>query len=399
MPGAEARGSIYQLKGGAVGIRYRDATGQLRRKSPFPNRTAARTWFREQVAPELRGEAPAPSELCLSELVELYLQRHAAGVRPRTIETLRERLVHAERAFGDIRLRDLQHMSGDIASWQARLPERSRYGVVQALRQCLSAAVRWGLMQSNPATAAGRNRQPSPRTIRTYTRTELQAIGAEMSPMYATLPMFAAATGLRPEELFALERRDIDRRARVLTVRQTLSGGELVELGKTDGSRRQVPLSQRALDALDGVPPRLDSPLIFPAPKGGPVNIGNWRRRQWTPAIEAAGIARPARPYDTRATFISDALSSGRARVHRREDRRDIGPHDRALLRAPARRRHGRYRRAPGRPGCRSGVGRVCRMSATRANARRRHPTFSQRTWDGSDGTRTRDLRRDRPAL
>jgi integrase len=188
---------------------------------------------------------------------------------------------------------------------------RSRYGVVQALRQALAAAVRWGYMASNPATRAGRNRQPSPRTIRTYSRVELTRLGLEMPAAYASLPAFAAATGLRPEELFALERRDVDRRRRILTVTRTISDGEVVELAKTDGSRRQVPLSARALDALDAIPPRLDGPLVFPAPRGGLVNLDNWRRRLWAPAVEAAGIARPARPYDLRATFISDALAAG----------------------------------------------------------------------------------------
>jgi hypothetical protein len=65
-------------------------------------------------------------------VVEVYLTRHAATVRPRTITTLRERLAHAVRAFGDVPLRDLERMSGDLATWQARLPERSSYGVVQA---------------------------------------------------------------------------------------------------------------------------------------------------------------------------------------------------------------------------------------------------------------------------
>jgi len=79
----------------------------------------------------------------------------------------------------------------------------------------------------------------------------------ELSPMYAPLPAFAAATGLRPEEWQALERRDVDRRSAILTVRQTISSGAVIELGKTERSRRQVPLSRRAVAALDALPPRL----------------------------------------------------------------------------------------------------------------------------------------------
>lgn len=40
--------------------------------------------------------------------------------------TLRERLAHAEAVFGAVPLRDLERMSGELASWQAGLPERSR---------------------------------------------------------------------------------------------------------------------------------------------------------------------------------------------------------------------------------------------------------------------------------
>jgi hypothetical protein len=41
-------------------------------------------------------------------------------------------------------LRDLERVSGELASWFVILPHGSRYGVVQALRQTLEAAVRWG---------------------------------------------------------------------------------------------------------------------------------------------------------------------------------------------------------------------------------------------------------------
>jgi hypothetical protein len=60
-----------------------------------------------------------------------------------------------------------------------------------------------------------------------------------------------------------------------------VSDGEVVELSKTSVSRRQVPLTRRALAALDALPARLDTPLIFPAPKGGLLNLDNFRRREW----------------------------------------------------------------------------------------------------------------------
>jgi integrase len=97
----------------------------------------------------------------------------------------------------------------------------------------------------------------------------------------------------------------------VLSVRRTVSSGAVVDLAKTTGSRRQVPISRRALEALDLLPARLDTPLLFPSPAGGLLNLDNFRRREWAPAIEAAGIPAPARIYDLRSTFASNALAGG----------------------------------------------------------------------------------------
>ena len=305
------RGQAVRLGPNRWGLRFYDAAGKRRRKSPFPSKSAALAYYRDVIEPGLRGEEPAPAESTLGEFVPLYLERHAAGVRPRTIQALRQRLGYATRAFGDVPLGDLERMSGELAAWRTTLPERSRYDVTRALRQALEAAVRWGHMDRNPAKLAGRNPQPPPRPVRAYSYEELDAIAAELSTRYRPLPAFAAATGLRPEEWQALERRDVDRAAGVLTVRRTVSSGEVVEIAKTARSRRQVPLSPRALEAIDALPPRLDSRYLIPALRGGVFDLANFRRREWGPAIEAAGIAKPARIYDLRSTFASNALAAG----------------------------------------------------------------------------------------
>jgi integrase len=208
-------------------------------------------------------------------------------------------------------LRELERMASEIAGWRAALPERAGHGIAQALRQVLDAGVRWGHLRQNPAKLAGANPQPPPRSVRPFTRAEVEAIAAELRPAYRPLPIFAAATGLRPEEWQALERRDIDRAGGVLTVRRTVSGGEVVELAKTGRSRRQVPLSRRAMTALNELPVRLGTPLVFPAPGGALINLDNFRRREWAPAVQAAGIRTPARIYDLRSTFATEALAVG----------------------------------------------------------------------------------------
>jgi integrase len=305
------RGQAYRLGSNRWGLRYYDAKGVRRRKSPFASKSAALAHYRDVVEPQLRGEPTSRSDITLTDFVTLYLDRHSADVRPRTVATLNERLRHVQRRFGQVPLRELERMIDEIAAWQAKQPPGARYGRVQALRQTLEAAVRWGYISSNPAKIAGRNRQPAPRTIRAFTRVELDSVAAELSHMYAPLPVFAASTGLRPEEWQALERGDIDRRAGVANVRRTVSSGGLVELGKTSRSRRQVPLSPRALAALEALPARLDVPLLFPSPAGSLLRLDNFRYREWTPAIESSGVRKPARLYDLRSTFASNALAAG----------------------------------------------------------------------------------------
>lgn len=87
---------------------------------------------------------------------------------------------------------------------------------------------------------------------------------------------------------------------------------------KTIRSRREVPLTAAAVQALETVPPRLDSRYVFTTTRNvpglgepGPFDVANFRRREWGPAIDAAAITKPARLYDLRSTFASNALAAG----------------------------------------------------------------------------------------
>jgi integrase len=192
-------------------------------------------------------------------------------------------------------------MADEVAAFAATLPDRYRYSVVSALRQTVEAGVRWGYLVKNPAKLAGRNPQPPPRGARVYTPGELKALVEELDARDGAAVRFAAATGLRPAEWAQLERRDVDRKRRVVQVRGT----------KTARSRREVPLTAAAIAALDDVPARIDSTYVFASIRGGSFDLHNFRNRIWGPAVDAAGIVKPARLYDLRSTFASNALAAG----------------------------------------------------------------------------------------
>lgn len=153
---AQQQGQVYRTSTG-YGIRWYDESGRRRRRSGFKSRSEARHWYEEVERPRLRGDIARPAEMTFADLVDRYLTTHAAGREASTITTLRERLAYAVRAFGTVKLGQLERMTVEMADWRTTLPEGSRYGIVQALRQTLEAGIRWGLMSRNPAKLAGSN--------------------------------------------------------------------------------------------------------------------------------------------------------------------------------------------------------------------------------------------------
>jgi len=122
--------------------------------------------------------------------------------------------------------------------------------------------------------------------------------------------VFAAATGLRPSELFALEHGDVDRAADVVQIRRAYANGR-VKQTKTRLSRRAVPLQAIALEALDQLRPRRESSLLFPNARGGHLDFRNFNRRRWKPVQKSVGIEPLRDLYDLRHTYATFALRAG----------------------------------------------------------------------------------------
>jgi integrase len=247
------------------------------------------------------------AQITLGELAEEYLAQHEA--EPRTIAKLRWLLAKATAAFGDRRVVDLR--SEEIGAWRTTLPEGHRFEATQALRQALNRAVAWKIIDSNPAKVGvdnPRRQHPEKRPFESWV--EINALAEQLGPIYGPMVVFAAATGLRPSEWIALEQRDLDRDTSVVYVRRAFAHGRLKK-PKTRRSLRAVPLQAIALDALVRLPARAYTPLLFPAPRGGYLDLHNFRRRAWKPAQQAAGIEPLRRPYDLRHTFATFALRAG----------------------------------------------------------------------------------------
>ena len=201
----------------------------------------------------MRGETPAEA-LTFDEFCDRFLERYAAIRTPGSVQTLAWRLARARKKFGDTKLAELRR--GEIAAWEAGLPVRFRHAIMRAFRQVLAAAVEWGYVTQN-AAVTGRNPAPSVLERAVLEPAEVEQLSAEMRSPFGAAVIVCAWAYLRPAELLGLERGDVGE-------------GELRVRGtKTLRSLRSTPLPLRAREALDELPPRLDTRLLFPSPSGG----------------------------------------------------------------------------------------------------------------------------------
>ncbi|HKY12565.1 MAG TPA: site-specific integrase [Gaiellaceae bacterium] len=239
--------------------------------------------------------------------MEVYLAQH--DVEQVTLEKLRWLLGKAVAVFGDRLVGELR--SEEIASWRIALSAGYRFDATQALRQVLARAVVWGMIDVNPAKLGVDNPQRRRREQRPFESwAELDAVAANLARRYRPMVIFAAATGLRPAEWLALEWRDVDLEARVVYVHRSFTKGRL-KCPKTEASRRAVPLQTIAHDAIAQQPSSRQSTLVFPAQRGGYLDLHNFRNREWKPAQVAAGVKPLRRIYDLRHTFATFALRAG----------------------------------------------------------------------------------------
>ena len=225
---------------------------------------------------------------------------------PVTIAKLRWLLGKATAEFGAKPL-VVELSPRDVYAWRMTVPEGHRFEATQALRQVLNRAIVWGLLDYNPAKRGvpiPPRRAKEKRPFKSWQ--QVDAVAAQLGQVYGPMVIFAAATGLRPSELFGLDRRDVDRQLGVVCVRRAFANGPLKHM-KTRLSTRAVPLQAKALDALDRLPAS-DNPILFPNMRGR-IDFRIFARKHWRPA--QVGIDPLRGLYDLRHTYATFARRAG----------------------------------------------------------------------------------------
>jgi integrase len=263
----------------------------------------------------------------VADLVAEFLNDYRAKANTRA--TLEARLKWVtkptrEGGLGDVRVDRLNPVT--IRRWRNGLPAGSAWHIHKALSQVLNDAVRNRAIAANVARDV-KNPEPNRPEVPFFHRFgEVDAVAAEMNERNYAIPLFAALTGLRPEEWIPLRARDLDLKAREVHVRRTYTGGILADSPTTGkGARRSVPLPDEAVEIMKAWPTPIDPDgLLFPNERGELISLAAWRRNHWNPAVISAGfgetveregkkpLERATRtPYALRHTYAAHMIAAG----------------------------------------------------------------------------------------
>ena len=114
-------------------------------------------------------------------------------------------------------------------------------------------------------------------------------------------------TGLRLGELLALERTRFD--GKLLLVESSAHEGELVDSSDEKNHERAVPVPPTLAELIERRPPRIDTDLLFPTPRGRLWRERNFYRDVWAPAQLATGM--DPTPHEFRHSYVSHLRAAG----------------------------------------------------------------------------------------
>jgi integrase len=259
----------------------------------------------ERALENLRREGGVGKRPTLADFVDEYLAQHE--VSPVTLEKLRFLLGRAVQAFGDYYLDELDPV--EISAWRMTVPPGYRFEATQALRQVLARAVVWGLLDLNPA----KGREPAAAAQR---EAPVRVVGGARGARGAAWPLSGGDGALRRRDRHATGRVGGARAPRHRPPRPRRLRAPLVHQGQAhlaedrgEHPRRAAPgpCAGGARAATAGRP----GDLLFPAERGGYLDLHNFRNRKWKPAQLALAIEPFRRIYDLRHTFATFALRAG----------------------------------------------------------------------------------------
>lgn len=260
------------------------------------------------------GALTATSKVTVSQYLDRWLNDVVRlTVRPSTHRRYAELIAtHVTPCIGGVRLHRLT--SGDLQGIYSTMEQggsspRTRQFVHDVIRNALTNAVGWGLVQVNVCDQLTRPKVPKVKMKVLDARQAAILLNVAKSDRLSAMYTLAVTVGMRQGELFGLQWEDVDLEAGRLSVRHTLTDNGTLAQPKTPKSRRLIELPALAVDALwthkaamlaEG---NARSPYVFCDTNGGPLRTQNVLRRSFRPILKAAEAALVDATRDDTAKF------------------------------------------------------------------------------------------------
>ena len=143
-----------------------------------------------------------------------------------------------------------------------------------------------------------------------FTLEEVRQLIEHVRPDYKNCLIVRFFTGMRTGEVHGLKWKHVDFQHRQILVRESFVAGQQTTT-KTDGSTREIQMSQPVLDALKQQSKvTCDIDYVFANKSGNPLSVHNVTKRIWYPLLKRLGIPL-RRPYQTRHTAATLWLAAG----------------------------------------------------------------------------------------
>lgn len=297
--------SIKQRPDGVWRARYVGPDGKEYAKHAKLKREA-QAWLDEATAAMQAGTwvDPRTLKMTMGEWLDTWESGYA-GNRPGTVKSAATHIKLIRAKFGDRQLRGIR--SSDVKTWMAELSEKYArsyvYAIHRRLAQVLTDAVHDGVLVRSPVSR--RTSPPAP-TQRPYVATTAQvwALYDALPRAYRNMLLLGAFAGLRPGEIAALTRADVDWKEPSIAVSAQHDGAEL----KTETSAGVVPIPTdlaRMLDADAG------EAFIVPGVFGRGVSAWHLNDVWSTTRDTVAGLPDGFRIQDLRHYFASLLIAAG----------------------------------------------------------------------------------------
>ena len=143
-----------------------------------------------------------------------------------------------------------------------------------------------------------------------FTLEEVRQLIEHVRPDYKNYLIVRFFTGMRTGEVHGLKWKHVDFEHRQVLVRESFVAGQQTTT-KTDGSTREIQMSQPVFDALKQQSiVTCDMDYVFTNKAGNPLSVHNVTKRIWYPLLRRLGIPL-RRPYQTRHTAATLWLAAG----------------------------------------------------------------------------------------